>query len=314
MDRHLPYQRHFPDWIAQNWFGDDQYVYARRRFGSDAENASNLHQRCGQMPQRFHGAYTDYFGRGGPNRPNLSTNAFFALWLNYNVDIIAHLDLKKNADRIENNLVLNLSQHTLTVGMNALLRRGVQFAPIMPASDIKMQRAHDEAISDFLHSFTNKLEWANRLMNERQASTKNRADRMPTGRTPSTLYCDLMRRFSPRASVISRDLSFEQLQLLSHVRDALRRSKPCYTRFLNISPAEWAGIRKLRKLVRDKKIVIRKADKSRQIVICDYDQYQRAVLRLLDDRSNYQKIPLQWKYAFGRFTDSGCTQVRGVSW
>jgi hypothetical protein len=201
------------------------------------------------------------------------------------------VDLKQNADRIENNLVLNLSKYPLTFGMNALLRRGVQFAPLLPVSDDKMQKVHDEAISEFLYSFANKLEWANRLSNDRQSNIENQAGRRTTGRRQSTLYCDLKRRFSARVSVISRDLSFEQLQLLSHARDALRKSKPCYTRFLNITPAEWAAIRKLRKLVRDKKIVIRKADKCRQIVVCDYDQYQRAVLRLLNDRNNYQTIP-----------------------
>jgi hypothetical protein len=201
------------------------------------------------------------------------------------------LGLEENADRIENNLVLNLSQYPLTFGINALLRRGVQFAPILPVSDDKMQRMHDEAISEFLYSFANKMEWAQRLNNDRQSNIEDQAGRMATGRRPNTLYFDLKRRFSAHASVISRDLSFEQLQLLGHLRDALRRSKPCYTQFLNISASEWAGVRTLRKLIREKKIIIRKADKSRQIVICDYDQYQRAAVRLLDDHNNYQKIP-----------------------
>jgi hypothetical protein len=58
-------QRHFPDWIAQNLFGNEQYAYERPRYGSDAENASNLYNRRSQVHQKFHGAYTAYVGRGG---------------------------------------------------------------------------------------------------------------------------------------------------------------------------------------------------------------------------------------------------------
>lgn len=75
------------------------------------------------------------------------------------------LDLANNADRIENNFMLNVSQGPLMLGMNMFLRCGVQVAPVMPVSHIMMQRAHDVAISDFLYSFANKLEWANRLAN-----------------------------------------------------------------------------------------------------------------------------------------------------
>jgi hypothetical protein len=59
---------------------------------------------------------------------------------------------------------------------------------------------------------------------------------------------------------------------------------------MNISSAEGVAMRKLRNLIRSKKIVIRKADKCRQIVVCDYEQYRRAVLRLLEDHNNYERI------------------------
>jgi hypothetical protein len=52
-------------------------------------------------------------------------------------------------------------------------------------------------------------------------------------------------------------------------------------------------MRKLRSLVRGKIIiiVIRKADKSRQIVICDYGDYRRAAVCLLHNHNKYLKIP-----------------------
>jgi hypothetical protein len=200
------------------------------------------------------------------------------------------LDLVKNADRIANSLVLNLSQESLTLGMETLLKRGVQFAPILPADDTNIRRAHDEAISGFLYVFANKLEWSNRTRNEQISSTRCSEHTTRTGRQSSTLYCDLKRRFGARSDVVARDVSFEQLELLARAREILRRSNLCFTRVLNIQPAELVAMRKLRYLIRNKKIVIRKADKSRQIVICDYDKYRRAVLRLLEDNNNYEKI------------------------
>jgi hypothetical protein len=201
------------------------------------------------------------------------------------------LDLTKNADRIANNLVLNLSQESLTPGMETLLRRGVQFAPISPADDMNIRRLHNESICDFLYVFADKLEWANKISNEQVRSTRSNAHTARTGRTSSTLYCDLKRRFGTRAEVVARDLSFAQLELLSRTSDILRKSNLCYTRVMNLSSAEWVAMRKLRNLIRNNKIVIRKADKCRQIVICDYEQYRVAVLRLLNDPNNYERIP-----------------------
>jgi hypothetical protein len=200
------------------------------------------------------------------------------------------LDLKKNADRVDNNLVLNLSHERLTFGMNTVLRRGVQFAPILPTADANMQTMHEHAIADFMYVFASKLEWAYRRMTDEQSADGINGRTRHIGRLATRLYCDLQRRFNTRASVISRDLSFQQLELLAHAHSMLHASEACYTRIMNISSAESAGLHKLRKLVRDRKIVIRKADKSRQIVICDYEQYQRGVVKLLDDRNNYVKI------------------------
>jgi hypothetical protein len=130
--------------------------------------------------------------------------------------------------------VLNLSQEPLTFGMVLLLRGGVQFAPILPAGDANVRRAHEEAISNFLYGFANKLEWANRRMSEQQGVAGNNEHTRRTGRASNTLYYDLKRRFSTRSDVVSRYISFQQLELLFRARDILRRSDGSYTCAMNI--------------------------------------------------------------------------------
>ena len=91
-------------------------------------------------------------------------------------------------------------------------------------------------------------------------------------------------------------IQFAHSSLNDAIRTAYRHFKP------NISRMEKTSLLRLRNLMKERVITIKRADKSRQIVVMSSSSYSEAVQRLLDDTLNYTRVPYNEKFRVAALT------------
>ena len=112
---------------------------------------------------------------------------------------------------------------------------------------------------------------------------------------------DFSRLCAPFRPTFCRDMSFDQLSLIKFGRVALQNAarRSPLRRALNVEPNELTALAELHRAVKNGQIVLRKADKGRQIVLLNKCDYVRAVEKLLCDTANYKRVPFNGKYRAG---------------
>lgn len=202
-------------------------------------------------------------------------------------------DLHSILTRIDSNLVCNLSAHCMSNAEFALLRIGTQFSVTGAQSRLRGYNQAHKCINNFLYAFSERLQ---RVENEQRDHPARYSLAVPDN---SNLSC--RRKFKRKVrSIVPRsiaDLSFENALLMNYARmrltSALRESH--VYNVTNLPPSELQALRTIKMEIRNAKIVVRKADKGRQIVVMNKHDYVAAVRALLYDDNNYLKIPFNRK-------------------
>jgi hypothetical protein len=212
-------------------------------------------------------------------------------------------DLSELCTRIKNRLVLNLSSVTLTPDQLSLLQLGIGYRPNSTSLSQSMQ-ANAEAAENVVRKFAQALQttmYESRDALEGLLTTRMRsADTSHSGsskRELSRSLCGVFKRFrsalqDDENSVLS-DLDIVSAHQLNIFKTTLLRElRNADGKVLrNLSAGQETALLQLRRLVSKRQIIVRKADKSRQVCILDPNKYDQAVMAQLSDTKNYLSIP-----------------------
>lgn len=212
-------------------------------------------------------------------------------------------ELSELSTRIRNRLVLNLSTVTLSPDQLSLLQLGIGFRPNSTSlSQSPEENAHAaEHVVRKLGFALQTTMWESRDACERLPGAHMRsADTSHSGSSTRNLSRSLSAAFKRfrsalqdnESSVLS-DLDIVSAHQLNGFKNALLRElQNADGKVLrNLSAGQETALLQLRRLVSKRQIVVRKADKSRQVCILDPDKYDQAVTAQLSDTSTYLSIP-----------------------
>jgi hypothetical protein len=201
-------------------------------------------------------------------------------------------------------LVRNLSSVPLSLGGIALLRRGIQFS-VKRADHNASARARSLQLLDrFLKTLSEKLSCAHSAQTDRMITRA----RPRNSYTATAAYREFARQCAPlrpsSGTSTGYDMSFDQQSLIQFADKTLRSAllRAPYHGELNIEHCEHTALAEIRRNVKAAKTVIRKADKGRQIVVMNKVDYVSAVKKLLDDATNYKRVPFNGKYRAAALT------------
>jgi hypothetical protein len=201
-------------------------------------------------------------------------------------------------DRIDQNLLLNLSDLAVDQSVRSLLCKGVQFSPISAEPIRQVRVCTRKCIDDFLFAVGNRLSYE-QFVSSGQTRFFHKSDNVDaaTGLRLQGWRYKFRKNVSKAKPGLDPDLSFDHLQLLDIWRTALYKTvdRSRIFRIANLSPDECKSLRSLRTAVKAGNLIIRKADKSRQIVIMNRDSYVKAVTDMLNS-PGYTKVAFNGKF------------------
>lgn len=193
---------------------------------------------------------------------------------------------------IRSNLVLNLSKFKLTDTATSLLAKGFSFSPTTTRFSQHDRNVLKKQI----------VELTDKLISPNFPKRKNlNFMRLPTPNFQASLQ-PIFSEFSPNtATTITSTTTIPSLPApVSYSACAAIALKHRLTQIANtISPvapdnlsrAERSELNRLHSLVKRDQLVIRKADKSRQIVLMNYSDYVDSINQILADKTNYELLP-----------------------
>jgi hypothetical protein len=194
--------------------------------------------------------------------------------------------------------VFNLSSVYLHPIITKLLSYGMQFQPIIlrPVSELRemLRNSVSQFCSDVARNFAS-LE----CHSVQRPIRINLAGSDSDWSTVLWKFHSTFRRKCSWADSAAQDsLNLEHSSLLRFLNFNLEFAvnSTFFLPFSNLSSEELSILGHLRSLVRRKQIIISKADKGRQWIIANYDDYYNAVLRFIDSSGNYQRIPFNSKF------------------
>ena len=207
-------------------------------------------------------------------------------------------NLATEMDRIQKNLVLNLSDLQVSNSLRCLLCRDYQFAPLFGESLQRARIRTRKCIDTFLCTISDRLNFE-----EFEAANPNWRTRPSTSQNASKRSLAPNWRAKFRRSAFKAhdrscsELSFDHHQLLNLWRSVLYNSLKNSRIFSvkNISKDELSAFRAIRDQIKSGHITVRKADKSRQVVLMNTDAYVKAVTDLLSSPS-YEKVAFNGKF------------------
>ena len=203
---------------------------------------------------------------------------------------ISHIDqyclaveIINEISRVEKNLVLNLTDIHLSTNLTDLLGHGISFVPIRGR------------IRDTLDRTT--------VLEKFVASLHSRLLRMETGcqvysnQPFSVDVVKLTLRKFKLAPGVNRQAAYLDHQMAINalkpkLLTALSHTHPFTYPLPNISTPQHVEVTNLISMIKEGKCVMRKADKSAQIVLMTKSQYIAGCLRLLNDTVNYLCVPV----------------------
>jgi hypothetical protein len=222
-------------------------------------------------------------------------NDILTTLVNFNETLHSGLDLTNAFATIERNLVLNLSSCPMSDSDRSLLSKGVQFSLVGHTSySASLKKAH-QGVDEFLHTLAGKLAYANMV----GYIATCHVDRTSTENSGTDRCNSKFRRWSH--TLVKRsafDNSYDQIEALRLAKKRLHAAvdRSHWLKVLNVTDAELRSYFKFRSAIQSGTVTIRKADKSRQFVILNTDDYTAGVRRLLDDQLNYRRVPFNGKF------------------
>jgi hypothetical protein len=217
--------------------------------------------------------------------------------------VISTDDFELLCNSIDERLLINLSNITLTSAQVELLKLGYGFRPSVSCN--RGQNGCRPAVEHIIKKVAMAL---HSYMEQDGSSVFGRYNTQHRGSGSSadpsaehsrkvrfqTCFRGVYRRFSEYFS----DMAIAQLDTVSYYHlNRMRGRLACefenadrhFPR--NLSATQTAALRQLQLLVRTRQIIVRKADKSRQICILDTTKYDHAVMAQLADTNSYRPIP-----------------------
>ena len=208
---------------------------------------------------------------------------------------------------IENRLVINLSSTYLTPAQLSLLQLGVGFRPNLPCdnpNEDAIDSAADSIVENIGHALLS-------TMNEQcylQSVPTPLVRRIDTSQDDNpkrelhSCFSNVFKRLLPairsESNNILSEIDVVSGRQLKRLKDRLLRELPNADGNVqrNLSTAQLAALRQLNRLVSNRTIIIRKADKSRQLCILDPAKYDQMIMAQLSDTHNYLPIPFNMNY------------------
>ena len=172
---------------------------------------------------------------------------------------------EKEKSKIES-MILNKSSFELTYAHKSLLSRGLNFAPTPYWSNSIEEKEWNNLI-DHLR----RCEWNNILSNDNNADLTENIELSNQSNLPPKLKLPKFNRPNPElldnSMFIYRELVFSKLRNLKPTVTKLYRTNN------NLNPDLLTALKELINLVKNKNIVICKADKDGKIIVLDFDDY-----------------------------------------
>jgi hypothetical protein len=211
------------------------------------------------------------------------------------------LELDRLCNSINDRLVLNLSSSNLTEEEVRFLKLGVGFRPVL------IRKLQEAEIVRAAESATARLGRTLRIALDSQGDEPRSAvprHNLFNQEYQSGLHSCLSRVFRRFSGAILEESDYQLSEvdvvtgqhlklfrdnLLMELRDADRLYPS------NLDPALTAAFRHLKQLVNCRQVVIRKADKSRQICVLDPEKYDSSVRAQLSDTASYQPTAFNMK-------------------
>jgi hypothetical protein len=198
----------------------------------------------------------------------------------------------REKSRIESSLICNLSDLRLSNFAISLLNKGYSFAP----KNTKLLRTHVDAVNNSIEKFVYQI--SSRL----NSVTYARPRAIKSSNLDFSFKAALNRTlsassdFQTSGAVTSNNL-FNSLA----IRNLRQNFQNCSSNVNlnvhdNLLPEERAELRAFKSLCLERKIAVRKADKSQQIVIMNYLDYEKGMQELLNNTANYEIIPFNKKF------------------
>jgi hypothetical protein len=209
---------------------------------------------------------------------------------------------------IEAQLVVNLSSYQLAEPVQRVLNRGFSFVPSATRIRPQARQTMEGQVEKFIRGLTIRL---NReiVQTETERGTIAVAGTVQTRkvttaaaqvRTPSLvealarvkLLVGVQQPVSYQVKDKSNELALNNLKqkLKAEVQKAERMDRE------NLNPEERRELEKLMRVCQSGEIVLRKADKSQQIVLMNRVDYEAAVTIMLADTESYRPVPFNLKY------------------
>jgi hypothetical protein len=216
---------------------------------------------------------------------------------------VDNVELDQLYHRVESRLVLNLSSVELTAEQLQLLKLGIGFRPTGTRS------LRDDELVESVNAIIGRMASALLTTTEEQTIT-----RLPVARcwrppsSSSAFEPNHKRELYACAYRTSHKLGYDAQQYRSgklpnidvvcgHHLNQLRkrllvefRNADCDSK-CNMDRRHSIALTQLKRLVTERSVVIRKADKSRQICVMDAAKYDHAVMTQLSDTNSYSRIP-----------------------
>lgn len=193
-------------------------------------------------------------------------------------------DLSPVFDSIDRNLVQNLSSFRLTHSALSVLRKGVQFVPSLPRSALQLRDRMHSACALFVDTLSSRLSWFEGAHQLRSRAAERSSEDVVRYQFLSYFYRKTHDVYVNDDHISLNDLSFLHV-FKRHLATAVDNADCSFV--ANLSARERLALLDLRRRTTTRQIAIRKADKGRQIVVCDYRDYVSSVEDFLSDKTSY---------------------------
>jgi hypothetical protein len=207
-----------------------------------------------------------------------------------------YAELTQLCTDIQNRLVLNLSSTLLTTDQLSVLQLGIGFRPnfaelsrTTTASEVKAVDCVVQKLALALHACMNRQQYGRETPASRTNTKQEGNPKQPLLASLSGVYTrfrsDLRDDSNDAMSDVDVVSGYHLKQfgkrLLHEFRNADGRAQH------NINVGQTTALQHLHRLVKNRQIIIRKADKSRQVCILDPIKYDQAVMAQLSDTKSY---------------------------
>ena len=219
--------------------------------------------------------------------------------------------IDRESKLISENLICNLSKIKLNSQANSLLKKGFSYAPMTQKLGKNTVSQGIEHVNEFIGRITRRLNAPTKqtLVSNNSNLNLNLKTEQPyltRSKNPQPKVTPSLAQTMSKVMFLSNKLpsyKYTPNDLSNSIAVRLLKNRLTLTARnislkyrTNLSTFEKSEFSKIYKMCKNKEIIIRKADKSQQIVLLDQIDYSNAIKKLLAVESNYIKIPFNEKF------------------